>query len=390
MLASGNPGASLQIEPKDGEDALLQTIEGGVARTVEVQVKGSTAAITHDVLADWLAHYPARRASGSLLERISSDSGRSVLFVASGRCNDAVAPHAVPLSVHTTQVPMGVVTATTERGMRESLHNYETGTSSTESTLTKRRRADIGAQLVGTPPTSLQAALQRVLITERLDEPELLRRIRDALEDIHRVVPDRVEEATRRIKEIVVKEKNTGVNVLPQVERVISWGSAVDPLVAASYVSRGEEQALLDRLSLDSALLLTGAPRVGKTYCARNLAYSLQSQGYSVRICTDISEAERYLTEPVTGNRAALVDDPLGGAHAADNAARELTQLNTLIPKLVNGRRLIVSQAQDRLLQVSRCQSVSDVRTGKLTWVEMSIGTNDFLGGVGADAILTS
>ena len=382
VLASGNPGATLQIEPKDGEDALLQTIEGGVARTVEVQVKGSTAAITHDVLADWLAHYPARRASGSLLERISSDSGRSVLFVASGRCNDAVAPHAVPLSVHTTQVPMGVVTATTERGMRVSLHNYETGTSSTESTLTKRRRADIGAQLVGTPPTSLQAALQRVLITERLDEPELLRRIRDALEDVHRVVPDRVEEATRRIKEIVVKEKNTDVNVLPQVERVISWGSEVDPLVAASYVSRGEEQALLDRLSLDSALLLTGAPRVGKTYCARNLAYSLQSQGYSVRICTDISEAERYLTEPVTGNRAALVDDPLGGAHAADNAARELTQLNTLIPKLVNGRRLIVSQAQDRLLQVSRCQSVSDVRTGKLTWVEMSIGTNDFLGGL--------
>lgn len=382
VLASGNPGASLQIEPKGGEDALLQTTEGGVARTVEVQVKGSTVAMTHDVLADWLAHYPARRASGSLLERISTDSGRSVLFVASGRCNDAVAPHAVPLSVHTTQVPKGGVTATTERGMRESLHNYETGTSSTDSTLTKQRRADIGAQLMGTPATSLQAALQRLLITERLDEPELLRRIRDALEDVHRVVPDRVEEATRRIKEIVVKEKNTGVNVLPQVERIISWGSAVDPLVAASYVSRGEEQALLDRLSLDSALLLTGAPRVGKTYCARNLAYSLQGQGYSVRICTDISEAERYLTEPVTGSRAAFLDDPLGGAHAADNAARELMQLGNLIPKLANGRRLIVSQAQDRLLQVSRCNSVSEVRTGRLLWVEIGIGANDFLSGL--------
>jgi hypothetical protein len=107
VLASGNPGASLQIEPKNGEDALLQTTEGGVARTVEVQVKGATAAITHDVLADWLAHYPAYGDSGSLLERISSDSSRSVLFVASGRCNDAVVPHAVPLSVHTTQVPKG-------------------------------------------------------------------------------------------------------------------------------------------------------------------------------------------------------------------------------------------------------------------------------------------
>lgn len=382
VLVSGSPGASLQIEPKDGEDAVLQTTEGGVARTVEVQVKGSTAAITHDVLADWLAHYPPHRASGSLLERISSDCSRSVLFVASGRCNDAVVAHAMPLSVHTTHVPKGRVATTTECGMRESLHKYETGTSSTDSKLTKQRRADIGVRLAVTPAASLQAALQRVLITERLDEPQVLRRIRDTLEAVHRVVPDRVEEATRRIKEIVVKEKKTGVNVLPQVDKVISWGSAVDPLVAASYVSRGEEVALLDRLSRQSALLLTGAPRVGKTSCARNLAYSLQSQGYSVRICTDISEAERYLTEPVTGNRAALVDDPLGGAHAADNAARELMLLDALIPKLTNGRRLIVSQAQDRLLQFSRCQSVSAVRTGNLPWVEMSIGANGFLGGL--------
>lgn len=381
VLASGNLGASLQIEPKDGEDALLQTTEGGISRTVEVQVKGATAAITHDVLADWLAHYPAHGDSGSLLERISSDSSRSVLFVASGRCNDAVVPHAVSLSVHTTDVPKGVTT-TTECGMRESLHKFGTGTSLTDTKLTKRRRANIGAWLVVTPAASLQAALHRVLITERLDETEVLRRIRDTLEAIHRVVPDRVEEVTRRITEIVVREKKTGVNVLPKVDRVISWGSAVDPLVAASYVSRGEEGALLDRLSRNSALLLTGAPRVGKTSCARNLAYSLQSQGYSVRICTDISEAERYLTEPVTGNRAALVDDPLGGTHAADNAARELMLLGALIPKLANGRRLIVSQAQNRLLQISRCQSASDVRTGNLPWVEMSIGANGFLGGL--------
>jgi hypothetical protein len=382
VLASGHPGASLQIEPKDGEDALLQITESGVARTVEVQVKGATAAITHDVLAVWLAHYPAYGDTGSLLERISSDSSRSVLFVASGRCNDAVVPHAVPLSVHTTQVPKGVVTNATEHGMRDGLHNYEAGTSSTDSKLVKRRRANIRARLVVTPAASLKAALQRVLIAEQLDEPAVLSRIRDTLEAVHRVVPDRVDEVTRRITEIVVNQKKTGVNVLTQVDRVISWGSAVDPLVAASYVSRGDEGALLDRLSLDSALLLTGAPRVGKTSCARNLAYSLQSQGYSVRICTDISEAERYLTEPVTGNRAALVDDPLGGAHAADNAARELMLLGALIPKLANGRRLIVSQAQDRLLQFSRCQSVSAVRTGNLRWVEMSIGANGFLGGL--------
>jgi hypothetical protein len=66
VLASGTPGASLQIEPKDGEDALLQTTVGGVAKTVEVQVKGSTVAITHDVLADCRALTVQERRSRAL------------------------------------------------------------------------------------------------------------------------------------------------------------------------------------------------------------------------------------------------------------------------------------------------------------------------------------
>ncbi|WP_432260842.1 hypothetical protein [Cupriavidus sp. TMH.W2] len=384
VLGSGNTGVSLQIEPKDGEDALLIQSDGGNVRLLEVQVKGAGRRITHDVLADWLAHFPGHEDSGSLLERLVADQKKSVLFVASGRCNDEVVPHAVELSVHTTEVKKGSVTVQTERGMRAGLQNYANATPKADKKLAKKRRADIGKQLSLTSTTALKASLQRVLIAERLDEPTILRRIRDELESRHRVVPDRVEEVTRRITEIVVREKRTGVDVLLEVNGVIASGAAADPLVAASYVPRGEEKALLSQLAGDSALLLTGAPRVGKTFCARSLASSLQMQGYSVRVCSDVAEADRYLSEPVTGNRAALVDDPLGGAHAADNASRELMLLGALIPKLVNGRRLIVSQAQDRLLEVSRCKSINQVRTGNLSWVEMGIGDGSFLGALWA------
>ncbi len=379
VLGSGNTGVSLQIEPKDGEDALLTQSDGGNVKILEVQVKGADVHITHDVLADWLAHFPEREDSGSLLERLVADQKKSVLFVASGRCNDEVVPHAVELSVYTTEVKRGLVTIQTERGMRTGLQNYANATPTTDKELAKKRRTHIGRQLSLTSMTALKASLQRVLIAEQLDEPEILRRIRDELESRHRVVPDRVEEVTRRITEIVVREKRTGVDVLPEVKSVIASGAAADPLVAATYVSRGEEKALLSQLAGDSALLLTGAPRVGKSSCARSLASSLQNQGYSVRICSDVAEADRYLCEPVSGNRAALVDDPLGGAHAADYASRELMLLGALIPKLGNGRRLIVSQAQDRLLEVSRCKSINQVRTGKLSWVEMGIGDANFL-----------
>lgn len=379
VLASGDPEISLQIEPKNGEDALLTTSRDGGTRFLEVQVKGAATAVSHSALANWLAHFPDRLSCGSLLERLTTDQYRSVLFVASGRCSDAVVPHAVALSVQAAQVSEGLVTTATERGMRGGLQKYSNATPPRDKDLARKRRANIGRQLSSISSRKLRTSLHRVLIAERIDEPDILRRIREELVSRHRVVPDRVQEVIRRITEIVVREKRTGVDVLPEVHSVISAESEVDPLVSVSYVSRGEENDLLSRLSDDSALLLTGAPRVGKSSCARNLAFLLQSQGYSVRMCTDIAEAERYLVEPVAGYRAALVDDPLGGAHPVDNASRQLTQLGTLIPKLVNGRRLIVSQAQDRLLQVSRCSSIDQVRTGKLNWVEMGIGTKRFL-----------
>ncbi|KWO42521.1 hypothetical protein WT97_02575 [Burkholderia sp. MSMB1459WGS] len=379
VLGSGNTEVSLQVEPKDGEDALLTLPDGVTVRTLEVQVKGADVRVTQDVLADWLAHFPDRDHSGSLLERLIADQKKSVLFVASGRCNDEVMSHAVELSPYTTEVKKGSVTIQTERAMRAGLQNYANATPTADKELAKKRRAHVGRLLSITSTTVLKTSLQRVLIAEQLDEPEVLRRIRDELVSRHRVVPDRVEEVTRRITEIIVREKRTGVDVMLEVKNVIASGTAADPLVAASYVPRGEEKALLSQLARDSALLLTGAPRVGKSSCARSLASSLQNQGYSVRVCSDIAEADRYLCEPVAGNRVALVDDPLGGAHASDYASRELILLGALIPKLGNGRRLIVSQAQDRLLEVSRYKFIDQIRIGKLSWVEMGIGSANFL-----------
>ncbi len=378
VLGSGHDGVSLQIEPKDGEDALITLTEGGNVRVLEVQVKGADILITHEVLADWLAHFPEREDSGSLLERLAADQKKSVLFVASGRCNDEVVPHAAPLCTHTTEVRSDMVKRSTESGMRAGLQNYADATPTADKELAKKRRKHIGNQLSLISNASLKALLRRVLIAELLDEPTILGRIRNELESRHRVVPDRVEEVTRRVTEIIVREKRSGIDVMPEVNNIIAAGVASDPLVAASYIPRGEETALLSQLAQDSALLLTGAPRVGKSFCARNLAASLQKQGYSVRICSDVAEADRYLCEPVASNRAALVDDPLGGAHAADNASRELMLLSALIQKLGNGRRLIISQAKDRLLEVSRCQSINQVRTGKLSWVELDIGNASF------------
>lgn len=386
ILAVTDADASMQVEPQDGEDALLTLGKDGTTHHVEIQVKGAEGAIGAESLVDWLAHFPAFRADGSLLERLVTDARRSVLFVASGRCNDATVIHTIPLSARTTSLDPGTVKRETEAGIRAALEGYAKASPSTDKDLAKSRRAHIGKQLPLMPNKALQDALYRVLISEQLDDAEILRRIREALQSLHQVVPDQVENVLGQIESIVSREKRSGNNLLPDVAKAIASGKAKDPLVAASYVQRNEEPVLLDRLSRECAILITGVPRVGKSFCARSIAFTLQKQGYIVRICGDLAEADRFLTEPVTEFRVALVDDPLGGAHAAENADRELQLLERLIPRLTNGRRLIVAQAQDRLLEVTRLRLVDGVVTAGLSWVPMGIGDAGFLATVWADS----
>lgn len=386
ILSASDAGVSMQIEPQDGEDALMTLGKDGKEYLVEIQVKGAEGHIGPQNLADWLAHFPASRADGSLLERLVADTHRSVLFVASGRCNDAAMAHTIPLSVRTTSLEEGSVKREAEAGIRVALEGYANASPATDKDLAKSRRAQIRGQLPLISSKTLKGALHRVLISERLDDAEILRRSREALQSLHQVVPDQVEVVLSQIESAVFREKRSGNNLLPEIAKIISAGRAKDPLVAASYVRRNEEPMLLDRLSREFAILVTGAPRVGKSYCVSSIAATLQEQGYTVRICGDLAEADRFLTEPVTGLRVALVDDPLGGAHAAENADRELQLLERLIPRLTNGRRLIVAQAQDRLLEVVRLRSVDKITTGGLSWVPMGIGDAGFLAAVWADA----
>ncbi len=379
ILSATDADASLQIEPQDGEDALITLDQGGKPHVIEVQVKGAQGAINADDLANWLAHFPSHKAKNSLIERLVADPFSSVLFVASGRCDDATVAQVTTLSAHSVSLADGTISKNAESGIRAALERYARAVLPTDKDLAKERRAHIGSQLPRITATKLRGVLHRVMISERLDDAEIMRRCRDSLLSRYRVVPDRVEDVLAEIESIVFREKRTHENVLTKVAKAIAAGQAKDPLVAATYVTRGEEATLLRHLSHQHAVLITGAPRVGKSFCARSLASQLQAQGYIVRVCGDLAEADRFLCEPVSGLRAALVDDPLGGAHASENAERELQLLERLIPRLINGRRLIVAQAQDRLLEVTRLNSLAAVMTAGRPWTAMGIGSVEFL-----------
>lgn len=378
-LAAENAAIELFIEPAGGEDARLIVMKQGARHVVEIQAKREQGDIGVGRLVDWLAHFPARKAEGSLLENLVSENSRSVLFVASGRCTDTTVPHLVPIGLDRTSLEHGKVKDATEATVRRELISYAAVVSSADGDIDKRRRVHIGTTIPKVKVSELKSALQRVMIVEQLGDADLVRRIRDVLQATHRVVPDHADRVLHEIEEIIVREKRTQVNVLPEIAKVIRSGQATDPLSSPIHVDRHEEVPLREKISENKAVLITGVPRVGKSFLARSLAASLQRQSFRVQVCGSVEEASRYLLEPVVEFRAALVDDPLGGSHASENAGRELNQLEQLIPRLESSRRLIVAQAQDRLLEVTREHSIQGLLTGGLEWVVLGPGDPKFL-----------
>lgn len=386
VLAAESPDTELLIEPAGGEDARLIVIKQGARHVVEVQSKREQGDIDADRLVGWLAHFPSRKAEGSLLENLVSENTRSVLFVASGRCTDAIAPHLVSVGVDRISLEHGQVKDANEATVRSALKTYAALKSKSDGDTDKKRRAHIGITIPQVQPSELKSALQRVMIVERLQDADLLRSIRDVLQATHRVIPDHVERVAHEIEEIIVREKRTKVNVLVEIAKVIRSGRATDPLRLSTHVDRDEEISLRDQISKNKVVLITGVPRIGKSFLARSLAASLQRLSCRVQLCSSVEEASRYLLEPVVEFRAALVDDPLGGSHASANAGRELSQLEQLIPRLGDSRRLIVAQAQDRLLEVTRKPSVQSLLTAGQAWVVLESGNPKFLNQVWREA----
>jgi hypothetical protein len=384
LLHAEDPASELKIEPSGGEDAQLLVGTGAAQRVVEIQVKGAKGKIDGETLADWLSHFPARKATKPLIERLIKNPTRVTVMIATGRCDDAVSTYVVQLEKSMEARPHGSVKKIDEVNIRSAFGAFVPHRSN-DGTLKKAQRTYVGSYLLGVTKTNLRKAMHRVLVIERLDETAIRQIGNDLLSSL-RVVPDLVESTFSQIEAIVFQNKGTDCDILPLIRTAIHEAQPQDPLSPPDYIPRGDEEALKKKLGAEKVLLLAGRPRIGKTTTSRWLAAELQKLAFRVRLAENVAAAQRYLMEPVREPRLALVDDPFGGAHLADDAARELSALEHLVPLLANDRRLIVVQAQDRLLEVSRKKSVEEMETSGVKWVEISKLDGSFLVQIWAQA----
>lgn len=383
-----NAHAQLEIEPRGGEDAQL-VFDDSVSRKVfEIQVKGAKAKVTVDALADWLAHFPAHEAEDPLIARLVNTPTQNVMMIASGRCDDATSTYVADLGDPIAPWPATRIKTLDLANIRKGFASYEVPLNG-DSPLQQQRRKAIDTLFSLLKDPALRQAVRRVRVIERLDESTVQQMCESLLQSVHGVVPDLIAGTLTALETIIFDAKGTGADVLPAIRMQIRAARPDERLAPAGYIARGDEENLKLKLTAQKVLLLAGRPRIGKTMTSRQLAGDFEQMGFIVKIAESVQSAQRFLMDPVDENRLAVVDDPFGGAHATDDALRELALLEQLLGSIRTNRRLIVVQAQDRLLEIARKKSVDEMETRGVKWIELGHLDCVFLSSVWTQACTT-
>lgn len=340
--------SSFFAEQADSEDATM-IIEG---RTIEVQVKGSTEPLTLKGLADYLSHFPDRSSDNPLFERLLSDN-RLVIFIVSARCRDDVLSYI-------TNFDQGFIEHSRDFRKKDvtDLHNEFSNWSTGKDTLLMIGRDATIQKLPKTPEEVTKEALKRILVLEQFTNDKAKNECAQLLRSEFNIPNHK---HTKLINELVniVKEGKRQGSILNDCKGAI-LKLQCNTVRPKNYIENGNEDEFYDILCEKNALVITGEARVGKTYTAKFLASEFQIEGYEIEVLNDVNEAELLLRQ--SHSLVILLDDPLGSIIANNKAHQDLTTLRKVLNSASAHKKVIISQREDIMLEVSNSSKLDELR----------------------------
>jgi hypothetical protein len=337
-------GAALYPEKRGGEDAELSFGCSTGTVSLEIQVKGQRSSqISLPFLVNVLAHFPSRKSSDCLLERLLDDHSRYLVLVVRQRCEDSVSVFlnhdllpAGPNSKISTKDAESVVQELAQWNPYpgNKLTKLALGRIEACKTLAKRSTAD------------MVDALSRVRIIEKVEQDDLLERCTFLLRRFS-IPEDRAADTIRELTEAITEAHAPQADALLAIRSILERRSG-PTLNPKGYVARGQEEAWKTTLSSRNVLLLSGQPRCGKSDAARSVGHFFQMVGYDVRTGSDMDTARSFLEDSIAPRRVFILDDPLeqgGEVHLA------LATLYKLVRGAGPNRKVIVTQSYGALFE---------------------------------------
>ncbi|HEL4147629.1 hypothetical protein [Stenotrophomonas maltophilia] len=374
-LALGRSGGcSLVPEPEAGEDARI-VWPGATPCTLEVQVKGGSEALSVSKLVEHLAHYPARKDTPSLLRRLMDESETYAAFVLSSRVCDDLVELLTPQNrldrPQARHASRRLAKAVRQAVINQSASTLKKAADPKEKvTALDIKRAEEQADVALRSEEHFRQALGKIALVERETAESVEIRLHRVLQEERFDTPS-IRGIIGRLTDTITQAKRSQKDVVPDFLELLRVHAPAQ-LQPANYTDRGTEDALLQVLKNQQCLLLAGPPRAGKTWTSLTIGSVLQADGVAVRTGSHVDEAERYLTDPVDGHRAYILDDPLGSREPIENPSAVMADLARLSARLQAGRYLIVAQTENVLLQVRGTSELSRCRLGSHSWTSLA------------------
>ena len=366
-------------EPDAAEDArLVFTEDTHQPIFFEIQVKGSKEAVSLGSLAECLAHFPARKATNFLLEQLLADQNMCVVLIMSGRTLDAAQKY-VPKGHWDGGFHNENIFVTDDASqLLEELRGYSDSLPDVKIKGNRKRYLEVFLEAMSL--SDLKQAMSRLIVLERVSFDSLKRSCSKVLRKDFNIPDDMLEATILGLSECIKESKTLQVDAIPLVYKKLNEAPVLS-VQPKNYVVRGQETLWVNQLKESNVLLLSGKPRVGKSDAAKWVAREFQKQGYSILLTPHIDEAERFLQDTVKSHRLAVLDDPLGGgsSYVSSRVGEKLRQLKGLVPSLRQDRKLIIAQGQERLLEVTESEVLSEASLRGIQWVDLSKPSAKFL-----------
>ncbi|MHA3115757.1 hypothetical protein E0H86_00960 [Acinetobacter sp. ANC 4635] len=357
------------VEPENSEDAkiTIDNIDG--INEIEIQVKGSQDSVTPTNLAQHLAHFPKGKAENCLYDRLINNSNLLVVFVMTGRCNDATSPFLSNLDNFYLQHKSSKIKKEHAEAIRNEFKNIEADPE--ESDLKINRSTYINGLYKKYGILKVRKAFERLVIIEQVNDSNLLKTCYELLRTKYSIPDDIHQSVIERLKTVIFDGKDTKENIVGIFKNELS-NFIPQNIYPIDYVEHGNEDDLKQILSTKNALLITGSPRIGKTYISRWIAAEYTKLGFEIKETSDVAEALRFITEPTNSKRLVLIDDPFGAAHSIPNALNSFQQFKVILSRLSSNKKLITAQVQDRLLEVAAVENTEEATIGIHHWLNLN------------------
>lgn len=374
-LYYGDKLKSFVVEPTGGEDAefLVEGADGSL-RKIELQVKGENGPIDEAKLGGWLGKFPANRSDSCLLERIFQNEERRAIFVLKARCTDMLAGLVVPLRsnpVHEHKsIPLRPEqSAALLRSFEGELKNNE---SDPEKDRFDNRRTVV--KCIGLR----RSWLRRLVLVDSLTNERAWELLETTLTKKFKVPVHYAKTAAESVIRIVEGYLGQQVSLVPAVRDCL-MDFAGDRIFSSPVHCAPAECDLVRRIEQDSALLITGPSKCGKTHIARWLCKMNQEEGVHCKEFGMVRDAYRFLvSENFVETRLALLDDPFGSVELRADAKNEFHRFQELVSQLGGHRRIIVTSRDDILTELLTKVEILNERVSRSQWTNMGDVSHEY------------